>query len=221
MVVLLLGMGCDKEEESTVDGIIIEQKYSYLALGDSYTIGQSVAQNDRWPVQLVDKLDTVGITIDSLKIIAQTGWTTANLQNAINQQVPLDFDLVSLLIGVNNQYQGLDFNQFQMEFDTLLQQCIQFAGTKDRVFVVSIPDYGVTPFGAGNAATIASELDAYNAYMSQECEEQEIPFINITEISRDLGDSPDALANDNLHPSGYQYGLWAEEILPTVQSLFD
>lgn len=221
MLITLLVAGCEKESTHPTEGMVMEKSYTYLALGDSYTIGQSVEEEGRWPVQLVEKLDSVDITIDSLKIIAQTGWTTANLQNAIDQEEELEFDLVSLLIGVNNQYQGLDFNQFQVEFDSLLQQAIQFVGTKDRVFVVSIPDYGVTPFGAGNSATIAAELDAYNNYMLQECEEQMIPFIDITEISRELGNDAGALAPDNLHPSAYQYSLWVEEILPHIQEMFD
>ncbi|NND76844.1 MAG: SGNH/GDSL hydrolase family protein [Flavobacteriales bacterium] len=199
----------------------IQQTFSYLALGDSYTIGQSVPENGRWPVQLVAKLDTLGIEVDSLKIIAQTGWTTANLQNAMDQEVLEDFDMVSLLIGVNNQYQGSDMEVFEKGFVDLLQRAVLIAGGTEKVFIVSIPDYGVTPFGAGNSEQIAEELDAYNTFMQQTCMDQDIHFVDITEISRDLGDGPNALAPDNLHPSAYQYNIWAEEILPMAVEILE
>ncbi len=196
--------------------------YSYLALGDSYTIGQGVNQESSWPLQLADSLKAQGqIFLDPLQLIAQTGWTTTNLINQISAVQPEKHDLISLLIGVNNQYQGGSFETFKNEFDTLLETSILLSTLEDRVFVVSIPDYGVTPFGMSNAPQIAAELNMYNSYMEGKCLEKDIPFINITEISRNLGDGEMALASDNLHPSEFQYSLWVMEIMPVVTQLLN
>lgn len=192
---------------------------SYLALGDSYTIGQGVSPSDRWPLQLREVLNDQERVITPVDIIARTGWTTRNLLTAIDQAKPEPHDLVSLLIGVNNQFQNRPFEEFKVEFDTLLDISISIAGTKDRVFVVSIPDYGVTPFGKSNQASIAAELDTYNAFMDQQCQQQGIPFINITDISRSLGNGPEALAPDDLHPSAEQYKAWVNRIRPVVEAL--
>ncbi|NNC83758.1 MAG: SGNH/GDSL hydrolase family protein [Flavobacteriales bacterium] len=214
---LILGIAMPSCEQS-VEGSLPMTSYRYLALGDSYTIGQGVEYEARWPGQLVDSLAARGFTVDSLKYIAQTGWTTTDLQNAIDNSLPLeDFDMVSLLIGVNNQFQSIPFEVYEQEFDSLLSQAIAFAGGSDQVFVVSIPDYGVTPFGSGNAQQIGEQIDMYNAYALQVCTDRGIPFIDITTISRQLGDGPDALAPDNLHPSRFQYSLWVEEVLPVVE----
>ncbi|MEM7374121.1 MAG: SGNH/GDSL hydrolase family protein [Bacteroidota bacterium] len=194
---------------------------SYLALGDSYTIGQGVEESDRWPNQLAVQLQEHEIPVKSLDIIARTGWTTGNLLAAIQDAAPGPQDLVSLLIGVNNQYQGLEFQEFQEEFDSLLITAIQLAGTQANVFVVSIPDYGVTPFGQANREKIAEELDMYNTYMAQRCDSIDIAFVNITEISRQLGDGANALASDKLHPSGAQYAAWVEEMFPIIIELLD
>ncbi len=128
---------------------------------------------------------------------------------------------MSLLIGVNNQFQNEAFEVFEAEFDSLLNISIGLAGSKERVFVVSIPDYGVTPFGQAisNSANVPSEIDMYNNYIAEKCETENIPFINITEISRTLGDSEGALSEDKLHPSGSQYGEWVNEILPVVTDM--
>jgi lysophospholipase L1-like esterase len=211
----------EEEPEEIEEPIGIQEPIKYLALGDSYTIGQGVEESERWPNQLIVELETNDFTVENSEIIAQTGWRTSNLINAIDNSNPQDFNLVSLLIGVNNQFNNQNFDVFISEFNELLQKSISIAGNSGRVFVVSIPDYGVTPFGNswGNPEQIASELDAYNNYMMQRCAELNIPFINITEISRDLGDSEGALASDNLHPSGAQYTLWVEEILPVVLEL--
>ncbi len=210
-LLLLTLSSCKKE---VANGPAVVYSRSFLALGDSYTIGQGVQTSERWPVQLQERLIALGLSVDSLNIIAQTGWTTANLQNAIDQQVLVGYDMVSLLIGVNNQFQGLSIEQFQQEFDSLLAQAIDFANGSENVFVVSIPDYGVTPFGASNSEFIAQEIDAYNAVISDRCASEGVPFLDVTTISRVLGSSSGALAADNLHPSGYQYQLWTEEILP-------
>jgi len=208
-------------ESNDIDSTILVNEIRYLALGDSYTIGQGVSQSESWPYQLQQSLKENGDTINEIKIIAKTGWTTTNLLNAIDEERPENFNLVSLLIGVNNQFQGLSFEEFQSEFDSLIQTSIKLAGNKDRVFVVSIPDYGVTPFGSSNSAQIGRELDTYNNYMKLHSEALDIPFIDITEISRDLGGSDAALATDRLHPSGAQYSLWVEEILPVAIGLLE
>lgn len=198
----------------------VPQAIKYLALGDSYTIGQGVTAPERWPNQLVDELEQNDYEVPLLKIIAQTGWTTSSLINAIESEELEDFDLVSLLIGVNNQYQSKPFERFEMEFGVLLDKAISIAGSLERVFVVSIPDYGVTPFGANNSQQIAEELDEYNAHMAEVCLAQNIPFIDITEISRLLGDGEGALS-DNLHPSGMQYGQWVDKMLPVVLDILE
>ena len=126
--------------------------------------------------------------------------------------------MVSLLIGVNNQYQGLSFSEFKNEFDQLLETAIQLSRNgKEKVFAVSIPDYGLTPFVKKNQDKIAQELNKYNAYMRIKCEQTEIPFVDITSVSRSLGSSTKAIAEDGLHPSGYQYAQWVSEIKPIVR----
>ncbi len=219
-------LACSSDEDITTNnptGDVIteeppQETISFLALGDSYTIGQGVEESERWPNQLTVELESIGFTVEKTEIIAQTGWRTSNLIDAVEANDPKDFNLVSLLIGVNNQFNGQDFEIFVDEFDILIQKATQIAGQSNRVFVVSIPDYGVTPFGNswGNSQQIASEIDMYNNHISQKCSELGIPFINITDISRSLGASEGALASDDLHPSGFQYGLWVDEILPIV-----
>jgi lysophospholipase L1-like esterase len=191
----------------------------YLALGDSYTICQNVAKVDRWPNQLGAKLKENNFEVDKIDLIAQTGWTTSNLLTAINNTQIEDYSLVSLLIGVNNQFQNKPFTTFQSEFDLLLDTAIAIAGSKDNVFVVSIPDYRVTPFGNGNSQTIAQDIDEYNDFIRTRCNALDILFINVTEISRTLGSSNGALTRDNLHPSATQYAEWVNEMLPQVLEL--
>jgi lysophospholipase L1-like esterase len=194
-----------------------QNKQKYLALGDSYTIGESVEINERWPVQLVKALEDVSILLNPPQIIAQTGWTTADLKTGIDSAV-LDFpyDWVSLLIGVNNQYQGKSIDEFKLEFEQLLSQAILFAGTKkERVFVVSIPDWGKMPFAKDRDATqIALEIDNFNQAIYEICVLQEVAFIDITPVSRTLDSHPEFIASDGLHPSGAQYAEWVKEILP-------
>ena len=216
-----------REKKNIIEGMEnteeIEERtpIKYLALGDSYTICHNVTEDSRWPNQLGEKLKENNITIDKIDIIAQTGWTTSNLITAINNASPEDYNLVSLLIGVNNQYQGQPFSLFQTEFEQLLTTARSIAGNKDRIFVVSIPDYGVTPFGYGNSQTIAQEIDQYNTYMETQCLALNILYINITEISRTLGSSNGALTNDNLHPSSTQYTEWVNKMLTEVIDLLE
>ena len=167
MVMLSCANRRETVEETVTDTgteTVIKKSIHYLALGDSYTIGEGVDDTLRWPNQLGEKLRAINyeVTVD---IIAQTGWTTHNLLQSIENVETETYNLVSLLIGVNNQYQKKAFTLFETEFSSLLNKSIAFAGDVDKVFVVSIPDYGVTPFGSSNSATIQKELDNYNAYM--------------------------------------------------------
>ena len=219
--------GSDSEESATTQNqmtmeeneVIRLENLDYLALGDSYTIGEGVDEEMRWPNQLAARLETVNVGIKKVEIIARTGWTTRNLLDGIEARNPEKNDLVSLLIGVNNQYQKLPFSKFEDEFGILWQKAIELAGTKERVFVVSIPDYGVTPFGSGDPEGIGKEIDRYNGHIKEVCEAEGIPFVDITGISRELGAADGALAADRLHPSGGQYTAWTEAILPVVIDL--
>lgn len=195
---------------------------TYLALGDSYTIGESVPQSDRWPVQLVAKLNELGDTIAQPQIIAKTGWTTNELMDAIDRAEVADaYDLVSLLIGVNNQYRGYPISQQEREFEELLQKAIAFAGSDtSRVFVVSIPDWGVTPFGESrDREQIAREIDQYNDLNQLICKKYGVKYFDITPISREAADDPTLIAGDGLHPSGKMYERWVELIYPWVHEI--
>lgn len=197
-------------------------EFKYLALGDSYTIGESVSEDKRWPVQLVSMLRDEGISISKPDIIAKTGWTTDELQEAIDSLQPdKNYDLVSLLIGVNNQYRGYSTYQYIMEFEELLNDAISFAGNEaSKVFVVSIPNYGVTPFGMQKGEDrIRQELLRYDAIADSISSLYEIPFINITPSSEKAKDDMSYIAKDKLHPSGKQYSEWVERIIPVVESI--
>ncbi len=193
----------------------------YLALGDSYTIGEKVAPEVRWPVLLADSLRARGIAIGPPTIIAQTGWTTDELDAAIDRADPQGaFDLVSLLIGVNNQYRKRSVETYRPEFAALLQRAIGFAGgDASRVLVLSIPDWGVTPFAAEDdrpAAQIGAEIDAYNAAAREETERAGAHFVDIAPTSRTALGDPSLTAEDGLHPSGTMYAAWTELALPVV-----
>jgi lysophospholipase L1-like esterase len=192
---------------------------TYLALGDSYTIGQSVAGNERFPAQIVALLRQQGIKIADPVYIAQTGWTTANLQNAItNQNPPNTFDVVSLLIGVNDQYQKMDTAGYAIRFAQLLQKAIQLAGgKKESVFVLSIPDYSVTPFvPAGDKQRVAMEIDKFNEINFLITSSYGVSYTNITPSTRQATTNTSFIANDNLHPSGLEYKKWAEMLAPKM-----
>ncbi|MDB4303858.1 SGNH/GDSL hydrolase family protein [Desulfosarcina sp.] len=200
------------------------KQYSYLALGDSYTIGQSVGVEERWPAQLVESLFRSGYNVAPLKIIAQTGWTTDELKEAIlSEDLQETYDLVTLLIGVNNQYRNLDTLEYRTEFEELLQMAVSFAGNNVKnVVVVSIPDYGVTPFGqARDPIKIAKEIDEFNQINYEETIKAGVTYVNITPISREAENNPELIAEDGLHPSGVMYGEWVKLILPEVKLIFD
>jgi lysophospholipase L1-like esterase len=201
-----------------------KNKISYLALGDSYTIGESIPENLRWPVQLVDQLNNSGFSMAQPEIIATTGWTTDELQTAINEENPsTNYKLVSLLIGVNNQYRGYPIKQYKIEFKKLLEQAISFAdGKAERIFVVSIPNYGVTPFGMEKGEDrIRNELLIYDAIADSISSEFNIPFINITPISEKAKTDASYIASDQLHPSGKQYSEWVDLMLPRVKEILN
>lgn len=194
----------------------------FLALGDSYTIGQSVLPSQRWPRQFLDSLAVRGFTEETLKIIATTGWRTDDLLNAIAQQPSTQpCTLVSLLIGVNNQYQNRPISQYYSEFPRLLDSAIHLAGgDPERVFVVSIPDYAFTPYGQNaNPSQITSGINQYNQINRSIADQKGIAYFDITEISRQGVAEPSLVATDGLHPSGLQYTRWVSKILDTVDSL--
>lgn len=211
---------------STENNTVVQQMPSrnlkYLALGDSYTIGQSVCETCRFPIQLQDsiKKHDASIGIFSTQIIATTGWTTSNLKAAIATQNPTnDFDIVTLLIGVNNQYQNKPFSLFEQEFPELIDTAIQKAkGKKENLIVVSIPDYAYTPFGQGSMA-ISQGIYQYNAYIENYCIQNNIKFVNITDITRQGLAQPNLVATDGLHPSTLAYSKFVERILPKALSI--
>ncbi|AEO43640.1 SGNH/GDSL hydrolase family protein [Xanthomonas euvesicatoria] len=194
----------------------------YLALGDSYTIGEGVAPDQRWPSQLVDGLRAYGWNVAPPQIIATTGWTTDELQAGIDAAAPQGpFDLVSLLIGVNNQYRERPLDEYRQQFDALLLRAIACVnGHPARVFVLSIPDWGLTPFArarSGDAALIGAQIDAFNAIAADRCSAHAVRFVDITATSRDGGDAVDMLVDDGLHPSGAMYARWTALALPAAR----
>lgn len=200
------------------------QPTRYLAMGDSYTIGESVPENERWPNQLADLLKTSSEREIEVTIIARTGWTTAELWQGIQaQKVEPPYDMVSLLIGVNNQYRGYDINEYREEFRFLLEKAIEYAGgNADHVFVLSIPDWGVTPFARGrDAEKIAQEIDAFNAINLEESQKAGVSYIDITPNSREAVNNPSLIAGDGLHPSGTMYARWAELALPIALKILE
>lgn len=196
---------------------VTKKLFKILSLGDSYTIGQSVCTTCKFPEQLKASLQSniESDTTFNLEVIAKTGWTTTNLIEAIkNKNISNDYGLVTLLIGVNNQYQKKAFSIYENEFPALVNTSIRAAeGDKNKVIVISIPDYAFTPFGKGNTV-ISDEIDIYNNFAKDYCEENDITFVNITDITR-LGLTNTALvANDGLHPSELAYSKFVEKILP-------
>jgi lysophospholipase L1-like esterase len=196
--------------------------YTYLALGDSYTIGESVLPEERWSAQLTNLLKEADRNVTNPDIIARTGWTTAELIAAIEASRNTNtYDLVSLLIGVNNQYRGQPVETYTTEFAALLDTAIHFTGGNSaRVFVLSIPDWGVTPFAARhNRKKIAREIDRFNQEASRLCMQKRIAFVDVTFVSRTAQDDPRLIASDGLHFSGAMYRQWARLALPVVTAL--
>lgn len=231
MIGLLLLWSCSADDgaltpgappSSETDTAATVSSFSYLALGDSYTIGTGLpASSGRFPVQLRDRLNAAQeFEGGTVQIIAQNGWTTGQLINVLDQSDKnSDFDLVSLLIGVNNQFQNRPEDEYANDFQILTEKALALAGNEpDRVFILSIPDYGVTPFASNlNAETVAAEIDAFNAINSVIAAEYGISYFDITEISRAVAGDPGMLAPDNLHPSAEQYGLWVDSFYQQVK----
>ncbi len=195
--------------------------YSYLALGDSYTIGEGVIATESWPYQLVKKLNSMGIAFQQPKVIARTGWRTDNLSAAIQaEDLSEKYDLVSLLIGVNNQFQGKSIDQFKKDMRSLLNTAVNLSvAGKSRVFVLSIPDYGSTPFGKLERESIGKEIDQWNLACKEICDEFEIPFFDITTISKRAATDTDLTTKDKLHPSAKMYSLWVDEIIEPLRPI--
>lgn len=194
----------------------------YLALGDSYTIGESVGEHERWSNQLAALMEALpeftGRRVD-ISVIARTGWTTQELWEGIqSRKLEPPYDLVSLLIGVNNQYRGYDINEYREQFVFLLNKSIEYAGgDTNRVIVLSIPDWGVTPFaGSRDSKQIAVEINQFNAVNQEETEKMGAHYIDITAISREAVNNPFLIALDGLHPSGKMYSEWAKLAYPVA-----
>jgi acyl-CoA thioesterase I len=194
---------------------------TYLALGDSYTIGESVSEYERYPVILAHELKKNNIIMADPEIIAATGWTTANLKEAIaNAPEDKKFDIVSLLIGVNNEYQGLGVNEYKTEFRELLLKAIDLAkGNKNKVFVISVPDYGFTPFGTSAQAQISARIDKFNAANKHISDSLGVKYFDITPLSRKGISDPQLIASDGLHLSAKMYRQWIEFIKKDVIQL--
>jgi len=198
---------------TTVDSL------NYLALGDSYTIGEAVPQSQSYPYQLVNSLNTHSFTVKPPTIIATTGWTTDDLIDAISKSSihPKKYDFVTLLIGVNDQYQQLSQDNYKIKFAEVLNTAITFAnGDTSKVFVLSIPDYGVTPFASGQDGVIGPQIDQFNAINKSISMAADVNYLDITAISRLAATNPTLIAPDGLHPSGKMYMLWVNLLEPMV-----
>lgn len=228
ILITLSAAQCRKENTTPSTNTIIQSVYhndslkTFLALGDSYTIGQSVSVTERFPAQTTALLRNNGIAITDPKYIATTGWTTDNLASAINAQMPLNtYDVVTLLIGVNDQYQRHDTTGYRERFSNLLKTSITLAANKpSHVFVLSIPDYSVTPF-ANNADTafIRKQIDQFNTIKQQVTEKESCNYLYITAFTREAKYDPSLLAADGLHPSGKEYGIWAALLEPMMSNV--
>ena len=192
----------------------LAEEKKYLALGDSYTVGTCVTEFARWPNQLAKALKHKGINLSVPRLVAAKGWRTDDLKEAIQDEgLKNDYDLVSLLVGVNDQHQGSSPTEYAIEFEGLLVTAIQLAkGNRENVFVVSIPDYGYTPYGEEEQREISREIDQFNTINKAITQKYGITYVDITDFSRlGLKDST-LMADDGLHPSGKMYGLWVKRI---------
>jgi len=197
--------------------------HSFLALGDSYTIGEAVRETDRWPVQLVARLREHGVTLDAPRIVATTGWTTDELSAAMDDTTfAPPYSLVTLMIGVNNQYRGRDLSEYRVQFDALLVRAIRLAGgDATRVIVLSIPDWGATPFGHDSGrdpAQISAQIDAFNAAARAETSARGAAWVDVTPVSREVAHDSTLAAQDGLHPSATMYARWVDLVLPVAQA---
>ena len=201
----------------------MENKFTFLALGDSYTIGEAVDESERWPSQFVQRMNVAGKSFHAPEIIAKTGWTTDELQAAIAEKNPKGpYDLVSLLIGVNNQYRGNSLEVYKKEFIELLEQALVFAGNNPKhVVVISIPDWGVTPFAEGRDRNkIASEIDQFNFINREVAAAFGVVYVDITAHSRTASEDEDLIATDKLHPSAKMYSYWSDRVFEAMKDQY-
>lgn len=195
-----------------------------LALGDSYTVGEGLQRAESWPMQLAEQLQKDELEVDAPLIIAATGWTTADLLRAIaRSKLNPPYDIVTLLIGVNDQFQGFSENSYATGFEKLLLSAVDFAGGKPRrVIVVSIPDYSVTPFGKRfGPARVRAAIDSFNEINKKLAEDKGVHYVNVTEISRKAAEDLTLLASDGLHPSSKMYAEWVRLIAPLSVSTLE
>lgn len=222
-IFLSFGMSCSTTKKTANTTTASPPDYTYLALGDSYTIGESVCSNCNFPKQLKDSINKATQQNGTVKIIAKTGWTTTDLLAAIAIEKPKNnYDLVTLLIGVNNQFQKKPFEVYQKEFPELLDMAIQFAqNDPTRVVVVSIPDYAFTPYRkrVSNPDLISKELKKYDVFAHKIASEKGVIFQNITDITRRGIEDTELVANDGLHPSEKAYTLFVNRLFPLVQQI--
>lgn len=209
MIAVLSISGCSTSKEGL----------SYLALGDSYTIGESVPAPANFPNQLADSLQKTGKECKSPVIIARTGWRTDQLMDAIQSaDLKNEYDLVTLLIGVNNEFQGRSLEEYERDFTLLCKKAIELAGNKKKhVYIISIPDYGCTPYGQPNQKKISERIDLFNASNKRISDSLGLNYVNITEISRRGLIEPGLVAEDGLHPGAKMYALWVKEILERLK----
>lgn len=220
-ILIAMAFGCQTAQR-TASKNMTEKPLKYLALGDSYTIGEGVLESERYPMILADLLAKENISVEKPKIIATTGWTTDELQKGIANTSGLEnhYDLVTLLIGVNNQYRGRSVENYREEFTALLDQSINFAGhDPERVIVLSIPDWGITPFAQEKGTDqdkVATEIDRFNQAKKEISHSKGVAYIDITEHYRRFGDKENGVVGDKLHPSGKIYQYWAEQVKSKV-----
>lgn len=198
--------------------------HTLLCLGDSYTIGESVLPGENFPNQAIGLLRKDGYAFEDPEILAKTGWTTDELQAAIdNNSFKNAYDFVTLLIGVNNQYRGRTVEGYKSEFESLLKQAIQFANDKaGHVIVLSIPDWGITPFARDrDTKQIAIEIDNYNAANKVIAEKYKVSYIDITPTTRQAATDRSLIASDGLHPSAKEYAKWSERLSLLIKSMIN
>ncbi len=222
LVCVLLCTGCSDDSDPVTPAPKRAVSVRVLALGDSYTSGEAVPQSKSWPYQLADSLLEDSVRVSTLKVVAHTGWTSADLIVAMNK-APLTppYDIVTLQIGVNNQFGGVPFEIFQDEFPELVARATALAGNRpEHVVVLTIPDYSVTPVGQRlDPDQTRSEIDSYNGFIAATLDSSAVSLINITDISREAGEDSSLTARDGLHPSGAQYARWVGLIRPVVKAL--
>lgn len=227
LMMFVQALACKKNEAEAIEPAPtpvvpgFAQPNTWLALGDSYTIGQGVAASERFPAQTVEFLVQKGISISALNYIATTGWTTTDLQNAINNKKPENHTIVSLLIGVNDQYQKRDTTGYRQRFAGLLGNAIALAnGKKENVFVLSIPDYSVTPYAStSDTARMRIEIDWFNQINKQVTATYGCPYLDITGFTRQGRTNRDLISGDGLHPSGIDYKRWADRLSIMIQKV--